>query len=116
MPAGADPVTGWLVCVLGPDRGRDYRIKIEKNFIGRSPSMDIAIQNDESISRERHAVVAFDPKKQAFWLAPGETAGLVYLNGELVQAPVQLKEHDTIELGNSKLVFIPFCGARYQWH
>jgi hypothetical protein len=31
-----DPVVGWLVCVKGPDRGRDYRIRSEKNFIGRS--------------------------------------------------------------------------------
>ena len=28
------PVTGWLVCLEGPSRGRDYRIIAEKNFMG----------------------------------------------------------------------------------
>src|SRR5262249_26846325 len=33
---GISPVVGWLVCVEGPDKGRDFRIHSEKNFIGRS--------------------------------------------------------------------------------
>ena len=41
--SGIDPVCGWLVCVEGPDKGRDFRIKTERNFIGRSTSMDIVI-------------------------------------------------------------------------
>src|SRR5690242_13732720 len=39
MPAAelrGDPVVGWLVCVEGPDRGKDYRLHSEKNFVGRS--------------------------------------------------------------------------------
>ena len=43
---GISPVVGWLVCVAGPDRGRDYRIHGEKNFIGRGSSMDIVIAGD----------------------------------------------------------------------
>ena len=31
---GIDPVVGWLVCVEGADRGRDYRIRSERNTIG----------------------------------------------------------------------------------
>ena len=52
---GISPVVGWLVCVEGPDKGRDFRIHSEKNFIGRSPAMDIAVTGDESVSREKHA-------------------------------------------------------------
>ena len=32
------PVTGWLVCVDGPEKGRDYRLHEEYNYIGRSLS------------------------------------------------------------------------------
>jgi hypothetical protein len=113
--AGADPVAGWLVCVSGPDRGKDFRIKMEKNFIGRASNMDVCLAGDDAISRERHAIVVFEPKKLAFWLMPGDGAGLVYLNGDVVHTPQQLREHDSIELGKTKLVFIPFCGDRYQW-
>ena len=29
-----DHVVGWLVCVKGPGRGRDYRLRTGRNFIG----------------------------------------------------------------------------------
>jgi hypothetical protein len=106
--SGLRPVVGWLVCIEGPDRGQDYRIHMEKNFIGRSNTMDIAIMGDESISREKHATVTFDPKKSVFWLLPGDSSGLVYLNESLVNAPTELKADDVIELGNTKLVLVPF--------
>src|SRR5947209_1623897 len=41
-PSGVSPVVGWLVCIEGPNRGQDYRIHMEKNFIGRSSAMDIS--------------------------------------------------------------------------
>lgn len=113
--SGIAPVVGWLVCVEGPDRGRDYRLHGEKNFIGRSNAMDVAIAGDESVSREKHASVAFDPKEKSFWLLPGEASGLVYLNEQLVNAPAALKARDLIELGKTKLMFWPFCDDQIQW-
>ena len=112
---GLDPVVGWLVCIDGPEKGRDYRIRAERNFIGRSPHMDIAITGDDAISRENHAVVSFNPKNEMFRLAPGDGRGLVYLNEEEVLTPMALKAYDVIELGGSKLSFVPFCGDRFQW-
>ena len=110
-----NPVVGWLVCLEGPDRGRDFRLHAEKNFIGRAPEMDVCVAGDDSVSREKHAVVIFDPRKQDFWLLPGESSGLVYLNGEVVHAPAQMQPGDVLELGHSKLALIPFCGEKYRW-
>lgn len=31
-----DPVTGWLVCIEGPQYGKDFKIHAGKNFIGRA--------------------------------------------------------------------------------
>lgn len=110
-----NPVVGWLVCTAGPDRGRDFRIKAEKNFIGRATSMDICISGDPRVSRENHAVVAFEPRNAEFRLYPGDARGLVYLNSRLVDAPSVLQAYDEVELGDSHLLFVPFCGERFKW-
>lgn len=116
MPAEThDPVVGWLVCLDGPDRGKDFRLHMEKNYIGRAPSMDVALERDRTVSREKHGVVIFDPKRRAFWVLSGESSGLVYLNGEIVNTPMQMQADDVIELGQTKLVLIPFCGEKYTW-
>ena len=110
---GIRPVVGWLVCIEGLDKGADYRLHAEKNFVGRDAGMDIAIKKDESVSRNRHAVVIFDPKKRNFWLDKGESQGLVYKNDELVNSPVPIQPYEVIELGKSKLVLVPFDTEKF---
>ncbi len=112
---GIDPVVGWLVAVEGPEKGNDYRITAERNFIGRSETMDISIPGDETISRENHAIVSYNPKKKSFRLFQGESRGLVYLNEEEVITPEELKPYDLIEVGETKLKFVPFCGEHFSW-
>lgn len=112
---GIDPVVGWLVCVKGPDRGRDYQIRSEKNAVGRSDSMDICVAGDETISRNDHAFVVYDPKKNLFRIQAGLSRGLVYLNGEEVVSSETMKAYDRVEMGESSFVFVPFCGENYQW-
>jgi hypothetical protein len=110
-----DLVVGWLVCVHGPEKGRDYRIRSEINTIGRSKDMYICIAGDDSISRERHAVITFDPQTNCFYLSPGEGRGLVYHNGKALFATQQLQSYDQIMLGKTKLVFVALCGDRFKW-
>jgi hypothetical protein len=110
-----DPVVGWLVCIEGGEQGRDYRIRSEKNSIGRSELMDIAIGGDDTISRDNHAYLVFNPKNGIYRLQAGESRGLVYVNGEEVINYVELKAYDVIEIGETKLSFVPFCGEQFQW-
>lgn len=112
---GIDPVVGWLVCIDGNDRGKDYRIHTDKNAIGRSEKNDITISGDSTISRENHATIVYDPKKRQFRLLAGGGRGLVYLNDEAVDFGSVLKENDTIEIGETKLLFVPFCGDNFNW-
>jgi hypothetical protein len=112
---GIDPVVGWLVCAEGAERGRDYRIRSERNFVGRSEKMDICIRGDETISREAHTIISYNPKKNTFRLYPGESKGIVHLNDEEVVAAMELKPYDRIELGKTILIFIPFCGEQFKW-
>jgi hypothetical protein len=109
------PIVGWLVCVAGPDFGRDYRVFAQRNFIGRSASMDISISGDAKISRERHAEIVYDPKGNVFLLMPGAAHGLCYRNGSLVTNAARLEHYDEIELGDTTLCFVAFCSERFQW-
>lgn len=112
---GIDPVVGWLVCIEGPDRGRDFRIRSENNFIGRDASMEIALAGDDTISRQKHASIAFEPSQKSFWLLPGEARGLTYVNEQMAMAAVQLAPRDVIRLGKTKLVLVPFVDSTFSW-
>jgi hypothetical protein len=112
---GADPVVGWLVVTDGPDRGRDFRLHAGRNFVGRAPEMHVALTNDPYVSRERHAVVVYDPRGNRFRVAPGEATGLVYRNGETVDAPQELAAGDMVEMGQTKLRFVPLCTEDFRW-
>jgi hypothetical protein len=111
---GLDPVVGWLVCVDGLEKGKDYRAHSEKNRIGRSDSMDIVVK-DPTVSRENHAFLVFDPKGKAFHIQEGDGRGLVYVNGSQVIGSRELAPYDQIEMGESKFLFIPFCGEKFNW-
>lgn len=112
---GMDPVTGWLVSISGSEKGRDYRIHSDNNFIGRGEKMDICIRGDETISRERHAVIAYDTREKIFYFAPGEGRSINRVNGKAVLGMVTLNPYDVIEIGCTKFLFIPLCGERFEW-
>lgn len=105
-----EPPVGWLVCVEGPERGMDYRIRAENNAIGRAETMSICIAGDEGISRENHAFISYDPETNRYTILPGIARGLVYHNRAPVYAPSDLRAFDEIKLGNTTLLFVPLCG------
>ena len=109
------PVTGWLVCVEGPGKGRDYRLHEDYNYIGRSPEMDVSIQDDMTISRERHAIIAYDDQERKFYFAPCGGASMVRQNGKVVLSTVELNAGDRLQIGRSIFCFVPFCGEAFQW-
>lgn len=109
------PVTGWLVCTEGPAKGMDYRIRAGYNYIGRSEHMDICIRGDQQISREKHALIAYDHKKHVFFFGPAEGKSVVRINGEMVMNPTEINAYDVITIGETKLLFVPLCGERFNW-
>lgn len=108
------PVAGWLVCVSGSDKGRDYRLHSGKNFVGRGTQMDIILADDRQISRSKHCSFTYDPKGNAFYLS-AEDGNLVYLNEEIVTQPQKLKESDQVTVGETTLMFVPFCKEGREW-
>lgn len=114
--SGFSPVTGWLVCVDGPERGTDYKIKAGYNYIGRSEQMDICIRGDQKIGRERHALIAYDQEERVFFFGPADGKSIVRLNGKMVMTPMEIHDHDEITIGSTKLLFIPLCGEKFDWN
>lgn len=114
--APVQPVTGWLVCLAGPNRGRDWPIHEGYNTIGSDSCMDIRITGDEKISPIRHAMLAFDPEELKCYFAPGGGKSLVKLNGKTLMMPMELHAYDTLTIGSYQFKFAPFCGPEFSWN
>jgi hypothetical protein len=112
-----DPVVGWLVVIEGPGKGRSLEIGIGSNSIGRDTKQKIALNfGDETIHREKHAMIVFDPKSRHFFLQAGsDSRNLTYIGETLVLAPVRLQGGEVIVIGQTKLIFVAFCGPDFNW-
>ena len=109
------PVVGWLVCTDGVNKGTDYRLHQGRNFVGRSPEMDVCILGDNTVSRSSHAIVVYDPRSNVYLAQPGSSKELFYVNDKLVLNPVELKTMDLLNIGDTKLMFVPLCGEQFHW-
>lgn len=112
---GIDPAVGFLVCISGPHRGEHFKLCSGRNFIGRAASMDVPLADDDTVSRESHALVTYDTKHNNFSLSPGQGRGITYCNDEQVEMVRPLFAYDIIEVGKSQLIFLPLCGEKFQW-
>jgi len=109
-----DPVVGWLVCLAGPERGRDYRLHAGQNHLGRGYGMDVVISDDPKVVRERHCSFVYEPVKNLFFVVPGEGTNS-YLNKSLLAASAELRDGDLIDVGDTTLVFVSFCKEGFTW-
>ncbi len=111
-----DPPAGWLVVIRGPGMGSVVTIGIGSNSIGRDASERISLDfGDETISREGHAIVTYDPRGKKFYIQHGGGKNLTYLNNEPVLAPAELEAGAEIVIGETALRFMPLCGPDFNW-
>ena len=103
----------WLVCVEGKEKGKSYVIHQGRNFAGRSCDMDIALSDDNAISREKHFSIVYEPRSITFYLVSG--AGRTYVNNEVVLKEKVIVDGDLIQAGQSKYIFVPFCKEGREW-
>ena len=112
---GMEPVVGWLVAVAGNHFGEDFKLKTGRNFIGRSTEMDVKLTGDSSVSRDRHAVIVYEPRGNVFLVQPGDAKELFYINERVVLAATKIAAYDILNLGETKLMFIPCCSEKFNW-
>lgn len=111
---GADLIVGWLVCIVGMERGKDYRLHQGFNRMGRDYQMDVPVMDDKSMGREPVCAVVYDDRSNKFF-AVQEGGSVAYLNGSVLQGAVELKTGDIIAAGKSQFEFIAFCREGRTW-
>jgi len=107
-------IAGWLVCVDGPDFGKDFRLRFNNNFVGRDMDMDVCIASDSAVHKQKHMTVIYEPNNRQFFCGP-LGGSVCYLNGEVLSKKSELRDFDRLKLGNTELVFRSLCGEEYQW-
>lgn len=110
-----EPVVGWLVCISGPNQGEAFELRAGKNFIGRSAIMDVVIEKDNKISRDKHSAIMYEPMGRQFILLANEGSGMTYLNDKIALNTQELKDRDILMMGDSKLMLVSFCGENFTW-
>ncbi len=113
--AGTDPAVGWLICISGPSKGKEFRIVSGCNYIGRSSKMHISIPDDPQISDENNAAIIYDGECNQFSFAYQSGANPVRLNGQVIAFDSALNAYDILTIGKSRFLFLPLCGDRFTW-
>lgn len=68
--APAGPVTGWLVVLDGPAKGRDLRLGVGRSFLGLdADGTPVTLSADAPLSARR-AVLVYDEEKSALLCCP----------------------------------------------
>lgn len=108
-----NPVVGWLVVTEGVEKDCDYVLTAENNYIGSSEDSEVHVKNDATML-ERQAVVTYDCKDNAFFIAPlnGST---IFIGGQPVTGAMQIKGYEEIYIGSTRFLFVPFCGDHFRW-
>lgn len=112
---GIVEVRGWLVCLEGAKRGEDFKIRGEKNTIGRGNGNDIKLDFDSSISKGVNAIISYDIRNNKFFIFLGESKNNIYVNNQMLMTPIELKDYDIIEIGNTKMIFRSLCNDIFNW-
>ena len=110
------PTVGWLVGLEGPCAGKSYSLREQRNFIGRSPAMDIVLSEDDQTAEDRHAIITYVPKCRKFYAQPGFSRQLYEVNGEAVIDTKVLSADDRLTIGASVFRFVPLCGEAFGWN
>ena len=112
------PVVGWLVCIEGPDKGKDFSLHGAKTSIGRKKDSSIRLA-DPKISRDGYpALIVYDDRKtHRFYLASGDASSRnnVELGGNMLLGQSIINPYDEIRIEDTVLVFVPFCGDDFNW-
>ena len=88
-----------LVICNGGFEGMEYELAGEETIIGRSPTTDITLL-DENISRE-HAIVLFDAETGACSIEDLQSTNGTKVNGKGVRS-ADLLPDDEIEIGHTR--------------
>jgi len=91
-----------VICNGGFD-GMEYPIAAEETLIGRNPTTDVTLL-DENISRE-HALIVFDPEADSYTIEDLQSTNGTKVNGKGIRSH-QLEPGDEIQVGHTRFQFV----------
>jgi pSer/pThr/pTyr-binding forkhead associated (FHA) protein len=101
--SGTDaPARAVLVICNGGFEGMEYEISSEETIIGRNPTTDITLL-DENISRE-HTIILRDEETGAYSIEDLQSTNGTKVNGKRVRS-ANLENGDEIEIGHTRFRF-----------
>jgi pSer/pThr/pTyr-binding forkhead associated (FHA) protein len=112
MDLTEDLIAGWLIIHTEGIEDQSFPLKEGKNIIGRLTSTnlpDIPINNDKYVSRQHACInIARNALNQFVYLISDlKSTNGIFINGDLEKlsdTPFELKDADTIQIGETKLV------------
>ncbi len=106
-----------MVIVGGTGIGRFRPIFEGNNKIGRNASQRIPLDfGDDTISSQEQAYIRYDSSARSFLFVPNlAKTNIVSVNDKRPTGAVELNQMDVITMGRTQLVFVPFCGAEFDW-
>ena len=75
----------------------------------------MVLAQEHTVSQKNHVRLAYDARHNNFQLIPGEGTNVTYLNDEPLYVPQKLNAYDVLEMGATKLIFVPLCNERFRW-
>lgn len=107
---------GWLIVTAGPGRGTAFTLFTGVSTIGRGSDQVVRLDfGDNTISRDTHAAIAFDPAQKTFFIGHGGKANLVRRNARPVLSTEEIHAGDRITIGETMLRFVALCGPDFTW-
>ena len=92
-----------LVIADGGFDGMEFQIVAEETLIGRNPTTDVTLL-DENISRE-HALIVFDPDMGSYTLEDLQSTNGTKVNGKGIRS-CELSPGDEIQIGGTRFQFV----------
>lgn len=109
-------VTGWLVCIDGPDRGHSFSLFYGYNTVGIGKQCQISLKSERNTGeQEIFYSIVYEDRKCRFYLVP-EGNKTISLNGKELEREEELHSEDRICFGKYQFEFIAFCREELKWN
>jgi hypothetical protein len=77
--------------------------------------MDVCLEGEKTVSRNKHALIVYEPKHHLYLAQSGESKELTYVNDKVILESKELQPYDEILVGEVKLLFVPLCSEKFNW-
>ncbi|MEP5760766.1 MAG: FHA domain-containing protein [Litoreibacter sp.] len=107
---------GWILVTEGEGRGECFTLFTGLSQIGRDEGQAVQLDfGDSAISRSNHAAIVFDAENKKFFVGHGGKSNIVRHNDKPLISNEELKDGDTLRIGETTLKFKAFCGEDFNW-